>query len=244
MKINKSHLAAGLVFALAGFLLISSARIANGDDIRSDRPSRLRDLVSEVARDVAQNQQVLAATQLQIEEISNSADGILAQRISKEIQEFAPQAGLTQLSGSGLLVTLSDAPVPDPNSSLGLSANVNDLIIHQEDVQSVVNALWAGGAEGISIMGQRIISTSAVRCVGNTLLLHGKVYSPPFKIEAVGDIDSMRTSLKNDINVAVLQDYVDVFGLVYTVQDEQKLNLTPFEGPITISDPSIKVEYR
>jgi uncharacterized protein YlxW (UPF0749 family) len=244
MKINKSHLAAGLVFALAGFLLISSARIANGDDIRSDRPSRLRDLVSEVARDVAQNQEVLTATQQQIEEISNSADGILAQRIGKEIQELAPQAGLTPLSGPGLLVTLSDAPVPDPNSSLGLSANVNDLIIHQEDVQSVVNALWAGGAEGISIMGQRIISTSAVRCVGNTLLLHGQVYSPPFKIEAVGDIDSMRSSLKNDINVAVLQDYVDVFGLVFTVQDVPKVELKPYEGPITISDPLIKVDYK
>jgi uncharacterized protein YlxW (UPF0749 family) len=244
MKINKSHLAAGLVFALAGFLLISSARIANGDDIRSDRPSRLRDLVSEVARDVAQNQEILAATQQQIEEISNSADGILAQRINKEIQELAAPAGLAPLSGPGLLVTLNDAPVPDPNSPLGLSTNVNDLIIHQEDVQSVVNALWAGGAEGISIMGQRIISTSAVRCVGNTLLLHGKVYSPPFKIEAVGDIDSMRTSLKNDINVAVLQDYVDVFGLVFTVQDVQQVELKPFEGPITISDPAIKVDYR
>ena len=244
MKINKSHLAAGLVFALAGFLLISSARIANGDDIRSDRPSRLRDLVSEVARDVAQNQEILAATQQQIEEISNSADGILAQRINKDIQELAAPAGLAPLSGPGLLVTLNDAPVPDPNSPLWLSTNVNDLIIHQEDVQSVVNALWAGGAEGISIMGERIISTSAVRCVGNTLLLHGKVYSPPFKIEAVGDIDSMRTSLKNDINVSVLQDYVDVFGLVFTVQDVQQVELKPFEGPITISDPAIKIDYR
>jgi uncharacterized protein YlxW (UPF0749 family) len=76
------------------------------------------------------------------------------------------------------------------------------------------------------------------------LLLHGKVYSPPFKIEAVGDIESMRSSLKNDINVAVLQDYVDVFGLVYTVQDVPKLELKPYEGPITISDPLIKVDYR
>jgi uncharacterized protein YlxW (UPF0749 family) len=244
MELNKSHLAAGLTFALAGFLLISSARIANGDDIRSDRPSRLRDLVAEVARDVEQNQQSLATTQSQIEEISNSAEGLLAQRIGREIQELAPVAGLTPLSGAGLLVTLSDAPAPDPNSPLGLTVNVNDLIIHQEDVQAVVNALWAGGAEGISIMGQRIISTSAVRCVGNTLLLHGKVYSPPFKIEAIGDQAEMRNSLENDINVSVLQDYVDVFGLVYTVQDVANIDLAPYGGPITINDPAIKVDFQ
>ena len=244
MELNKSHLAAGLTFALAGFLLISSARIANGDDIRSDRPSRLRDLVAEVARDVEQNQQSLATTQSQIEEISNSAEGLLAQRIGREIQELAPVAGLTPLSGSGLLVTLSDAPAPDPNSPLGLTVNVNDLIIHQEDVQAVVNALWAGGAEGINIMGQRIISTSAVRCVGNTLLLHGKVYSPPFKIEAIGDQIEMRNSLENDINVSVLQDYVDVFGLVYTVQDVANIDLEPYGGPITINDPAIKVDFQ
>lgn len=244
MKTNKSHLAAGLTFALAGFLLISSAQISNGDDIRSDRPSRLRDLVVEVAREVEQNTQILAGTQSQIEDLSNSADGLLAQRIGKEIQDLAPAAGLTPISGTGLMVTLSDAPVPDPNSSLGYNTNVNDLLIHQEDVQSVVNALWAGGAEGISIMGQRIISTSAVRCVGNTLLLHGKVYSPPFKIEAVGEMAQMRASLKNDINVSVLQDYVDVFGLIYTIQDVENTELKAYQGPIGINDPKIKINFK
>ena len=244
MKINKSHLAAGLTFALAGFLLISSAQIANGDDIRSDRPSRLRDLVAEVARDVEQNVQILTSTQSQIEDISNSSDGLLAQRIGKEIQDLAPAAGLTPISGPGLLVTLSDAPVPDLNSSLGYSTNVNDLLIHQEDVQAVVNALWAGGAEGISIMGQRIISTSAVRCVGNTLLLHGKVYSPPFKIEAIGNSEQMRKSLKDDINVSVLQDYVDVFGLIYTIEDVSDVELKSYQGPISLIDPRIKVDFK
>ena len=63
----------------------------------------------------------------------------------------------------------------------------NDLVIHQQDLQAVVNALWQGGAKGIQVMDQRLISTSAVRCVGNTLILQGRVYSPPYKITAVGD---------------------------------------------------------
>ena len=53
----------------------------------------------------------------------------------------------------------------------------------------MVNALWQGGARGIQVMDQRLISTSAVRCVGNTLILQGRVYSPPYRITAVGDPD-------------------------------------------------------
>ena len=63
-------------------------------------------------------------------------------------------------------------------------ADPDDYVIHQQDVQSVVNALWAGGAEAMMLQDQRVISTSAVRCVGNTLILQGRVYSPPYVITA------------------------------------------------------------
>ena len=63
----------------------------------------------------------------------------------------------------------------------------DDLVVHQQDVQAVVNALWRGGADGVQVMDQRLIATSAVRCVGNTLILQGRVYSPPFTVTAVGD---------------------------------------------------------
>ena len=51
----------------------------------------------------------------------------------------------------------------------------------------MVNALWSGGAEAMTIQGQRVISTTGIKCVGNTVLLHGVPYSPPYVITAVGD---------------------------------------------------------
>jgi uncharacterized protein YlxW (UPF0749 family) len=107
-------------------------------------------------------------------------------------------------------------------------------------VQSVVNALWAGGAQGVSLMGKRVIATSAVKCVGNTLLLHGKVYSPPFRIEAVGDVTKLTKSLRDDVNVAILQDYVDLFGLVYEVQREALIELPPYEGSLLLDNVQVK----
>ena len=80
-------------------------------------------------------------------------------------------------------MTLTDAPrsVDVP----GLDPNV--LVVHQQDIQAFVNALWAGGAEAISLQGQRLISTTGIKCVGNTVVLDGVPYSPPYVIEAIGD---------------------------------------------------------
>jgi uncharacterized protein YlxW (UPF0749 family) len=88
-------------------------------------------------------------------------------------------------------------------------------------------------------MGKRVISTSAVKCVGNTLLLHGKVYSPPFKIQAVGDVGKLTNSLRTDPNVTILQDYVDLYGLVYDVQRSQLIELPPYEGSLLLDNVKV-----
>src|SRR3712207_6487557 len=91
----------------------------------------------------------------------------------------------------------------------------DDLVVHEQDVQAVVNALWAGGAEAMTIMGVRVISTSAVRCAGNTLLLHGRVYSPPFTITAIGDPARLSGALAESEGVRQFRDAAADFGLGY-----------------------------
>ena len=81
----------------------------------------------------------------------------------------------------------------------------------------MVNALWAGGAEAMAIMEVRVISTSAVRCVGNTLLLDGQVYSPPFTVAAIGDPARLQKALDTAEGVRLFRDAADDFGLGYEV---------------------------
>ena len=89
-------------------------------------------------------------------------------------------------------VTLDDAP-----SSVAANGIDPDLlVVHQQDIQAVVNALWSGGAEAMTIQDQRVISTTAVKCVGNTVL-HGIPYSPPYVITAIGDQARLRAALAN-----------------------------------------------
>src|SRR4029077_21214912 len=94
--------------------------------------------------------------------IAGSDGGVAAQQQRADSTRAA--AGFTAVHGPGLAVALHDAP-RQPDGGLPAGARPDDVVVHQQDVQSVVNALWAGGAEAMTIMGIRVISTSAVRCV-------------------------------------------------------------------------------
>jgi uncharacterized protein YlxW (UPF0749 family) len=107
-------------------------------------------------------------------------------------------------------------------------------VIHQSDVQAVVNAVWAAAADGVSVMDQRLIATSAVRCVGNTLLLQGRTYSPPFVITAIADADAVRAQLAASPQVAVLQEAVDAFGLTFEVHPRAQVTLPAYDGPLDL----------
>src|SRR5581483_10447361 len=92
----------------------------------------------------------------------------------------------------------------------------DDLVVHQQDIQGVLNALWSAGAEAVQMQDQRLIATSAPRCVGNTLLLNGRTYSPPYTIAAVGDATAMQAALAAAPLVILYKQYVVRFGLGYT----------------------------
>jgi uncharacterized protein YlxW (UPF0749 family) len=97
-------------------------------------------------------------------------------------------------------------------------------------VQAVVNALWAGGAEAMAIMDVRVLATSAVRCVGNTLLLHGKVYSPPFRITAIGDPAALQQALNASEGVRLFKDAVEHYHLGYRETVESAVTVPAYQG--------------
>ena len=72
------------------------------------------------------------------------------------------------------------------------------MIVHQQDIQAVVNALWKGGATGITVQGQRIISTTGIKCEGNAVQLDGIPYGEPYVIVGVGELTSLTAALDAD----------------------------------------------
>ncbi|GII22203.1 DUF881 domain-containing protein [Planosporangium mesophilum] len=223
-----------VVLLFAGMLFTTTATTANGTDLRNDRRPELANLISERKRDVAAAEAQAGDLRRHIESQTAAqagSDAPVAEQRSRGQAQSGP-AGLVAVHGPGLTVRLNDAPRrPDGSRPAG---SPDDLVVHQQDVQAVVNALWSGGGEAMSIMGVRVISTSAVRCVGNTLLLDGRVYSPPFVVTAIGDPVLLQRALDASPGVRAFRSAATDFGLGYEVKVEGDVTVPAYEGSVAL----------
>lgn len=218
-----------------GFLLTTSATTAKGTELRNDRRPELTNLIAERKGEVADAESRAARLRRQVEQATRGQAGS-DDRVEEQRERAAGQelgAGLVALRGPGMTVRLDDAP-RRPDGSRPPGATVDDLVVHQQDVQAVVNALWAGGADAVMIMGIRVISTSAVRCVGNTLLLDGRVFSPPFTITAIGDPVRMQRELDAAEGVRLFRAAAAAFGLGYQTKVETEVGVPAYDGSIAL----------
>ncbi|MEU5899761.1 MULTISPECIES: DUF881 domain-containing protein [Streptomyces] len=225
----------GAVFALAGLIFFTSFNTAKGTNIRTDASLlKLSDLIQERSHKNGALDESNGNLRDDVESLAQR-DGGGTKADEARLEALEENAGTKKLKGKAVTVTLADAP---PNATAKLPGypepQPNDLVIHQQDLQAVVNALWKGGAKGIKVMDQRLISTSAVRCVGNTLILQGRVYSPPYKVTAVGDPDKLRTALTASPEIQNYMLYVNAYGLGWKVDDDGAVTLPGYSGTVDL----------
>lgn len=223
------------VMVAAGVLFATSARVADGSSLRNDG-----DLPGVVRSETARLEEVdaqVAALQSEVEALTAQVGDATVRGLQRRAEEVAVPAQMAAVTGPGVEIVLDDAPtdVPVPE---GITPN--DRVVHQQDLQAFVNALWAGGAEAMMLMDQRVISTSAVRCVGSTLRLQGQVYSPPYVIRAIGDPEDLQAALDRSDDVQLYRDYVRVVGLGYELSERRKLEMPPFEGALELEHAQVR----
>lgn len=221
-----------VVAVVAGLLFATSFQTARGTDLRSagqDLPGLIR----------AENRQVQTKVE-HLRQLQVQVDGLTAAAApgSSEVSALTDAAGAlaapvgtAAVHGPTVTVTLDDAH--RSADSLPKPYGPDDIVVHQQDVQGVVNALWAGGAEAMMIQDQRVIATSAVRCVGNTLILQGRVYSPPYVISAIGPTGDMGAALNADPQVKIYREWVDAVGLTYDVKVAGDARFPAYAGPVS-----------
>ncbi|MET1006081.1 MAG: DUF881 domain-containing protein [Propionibacteriaceae bacterium] len=216
------------VCVLAGLMVIASALNARGTDLR---PGRNTDLVSLVQSESRQN--TLLASQLtmlraDVDELSRESN--TDPGLEPQVEQQAALAGLRPVVGPAVSVTLNDAP--ETVAAVGVDADL--LVVHQQDIQAVVNALWSGGAEAMTIQGQRVISTTGIKCVGNTVVLHGIPYAPPYVVSAIGDQQRLQNALANSDYVRIYKQYVDAYGLKYEESSVSRAEFPAHQGTLEL----------
>ncbi len=219
--------------ACAGLLATTSMVNARGTDLRGGRHSELFELVSAQRQQVAELRQEAETLQQRIDGLTAQVGGGKVDVLQDQVDALSTPAGLEAMEGPGIVVSLNDAP---NDQEVPPGANPNVLVVHQQDIQAVLNAFWAGGAEAVSLQGQRIISTTGVKCVGNTVVLQGVPYAPPYKIVALGNVEDMYTALNNSPEVANYRAYTaPPYNLDFEIRQDDDLAVPAFSAPVQLA---------
>lgn len=214
---SKSGMAAiAVVFMMMGFLLSTNVRINRSVTVTSDTSQ----LLNERSRKVSELQDDISDLSGRIDALKTLTDDSQ----TSVTDDVDSGSRLPAVEGPGLIVTLDDSPLwQNRVDGTGSSADINDYVVHQQDLEGVINALWAGGAEAMTIANQRVLSNTAVRCVGTVVTVHGKRVPPPYVIRAIGPIDDMRAALDRSPTVMVYKEYVESVGLGWDVEESDDL---------------------
>ncbi|WP_188037278.1 DUF881 domain-containing protein, partial [Actinotalea sp. JY-7885] len=179
-----------LAVAAALGLLVAAAVVS----LRAPQPSvtGARALLAEQIAERTAHADELQATHdalaAEVAQVRSDALAAADPELFAELEELELASGVTAVRGDGLVVELTDAPVADAEEA-DPRTRVQDI-----DLQIVTNGLWASGAEGIAINGQRLTALSAIRGVGPAVLVDLVPLLSPYRIEVVGDAQAVQTA--------------------------------------------------
>lgn len=226
------RVATAVVLVLAGTLFATSAAASGRGPLRDDA-SDLPTLVAREERRVVARTADVDDLRRQVDALSTSEGDPAIQALTTRAEALGPAAAVDGLTGPGVQVLLDDAPRGAAVATTTGDVDPDLLLVHQEDLQAVVNALWAGGAQGVSLMDQPLITTSAVRCVGSTLRLQGRLYAPPYRVRAVGDPDALVAALDDAPRVSEYRRF-QALGLGWDLSREDAVSVPAWEGPLQL----------
>lgn len=230
------------VVLLSGALFAVSAANSDGTDLRPGRYTDLATLVQSESDAYEQLQEQAAELKTEVDDLAAGVEDRAVRRKQRQADKLRGPANVDAVSGAGVTVVLADAPIDKIEDAIdGASDGTGDglerFLVHQQDIQAVVNALWAGGATAVTIQGQRIVTTTGIKCTGSAVQLQGVPYPQPYTIQAVGVPDSLISSIDADADVAAFRSDAaqpDI-GLGFTLEPEDAVEAPAYEGLLDIS---------
>lgn len=226
---RRSPIALTAGFVILGFLLVTAVSSVR-DTRRAAAPRKgelinlvlsRRDLVEEQDRAVDQLRGQVAGAQREASRLS-----ALDREEAARSRELALQAGTVALDGPGLLVRLSDSA-----RESRAEEESGAYRIHDTDLQLVVNALFAAGAEAVAVNDSRLVATTPIRAAGDTIVVNFRPLNPPYRVAAIGaDRDAFEAS-----EIARrFRRWTDLFGLGFSVE-RRDLTVPAYSGRVAIS---------
>lgn len=187
----------------------------------------LADQVSKLEAEQEDLRGQLAAAEAQVlefQQASTTSSSALAE-VNLRLEEARLAVGLTPLRGPGVIVEIADSKRVIPDGE-----NPANYIVLVDDLRDMVAALWASGAEAITINGERLVATSSIYGVGASVLVNTAFLSPPFRIEAIGAGGLLDRFQTNPAFLGRVAQRIEAFGLEFASQTADSLQLAAFVG--------------
>lgn len=232
MKKLKAQFALGLVFMLLAFLITLQFRsVTNSSSSRLNTNYRSDDLMLDLNKEREKNEILSKQLEAYENDIAKYREDMeqtsgYSSFLAEQLKRAEISAGLLDVTGQGIQITLSDVNKRKASAFDSSSAT----LIHDEDIRRIVNELWSAGAEAISINGSRIITTTAIRCVGPTILINDKKMAPPYVISAIGNSNQLEASL--NLNGGVI-DNLKVWDFEITLSKSNNVKIPKYDGIIS-----------
>lgn len=219
---------------LSGALFVISAQNSEGTDLRPGRYTDLASLARSESGAYDDLKKRVAALTADVARLTDSVDDRDVNRYQRKIERLKDPAGLVARTGPGVTVTLSDAPEDVINST---SQDINLLLVHQQDIQAVVNAMWKGGATAVTVQGQRIVSTTGIKCSGNAVQLQGVPYAQPYVISAVGNTDLLESAITGDeyLTYYIDQSEIPDIAVGWDIQGVDEITAPAYDGLLDLN---------
>lgn len=215
------------LFFLSLMLVAQMKTISNTEEVlQGKREAQLSDELVNLQRNYNELKSKYDENQKVVEEYQNSSstNNSLIASMKNQIDYLSLLSGTTDVKGEGVIITLSDGETPSDTSTR------TDTLVHDSDVLTVVNELKAAGAEAISVNGQRIISTSAIRCVGPVIQVNYQKVAAPFEIKAIGNAQYLESAMNIKNGVV---DMLKQLGVGVSMTREKEVNISKYEGNLT-----------
>jgi uncharacterized protein YlxW (UPF0749 family) len=156
---------------------------------------------------------------------ASTTSSVALEALNKRLAAARLDVGLTSVRGPGVIVEIADSKRVVPQGE-----NPASFIVLVDDLRDIVTALWASGAEAISINGERLVATTSIYGVGASVLVNTAFLSPPFRIEAIGTDGLLDRFQANPAYLGRVAHRINFFGLEFASQVSGELTLPAFVG--------------
>jgi uncharacterized protein YlxW (UPF0749 family) len=211
-----------IVLSFSGLLFgIAVANTQRQQPILEKNREDLRATITKNIEVLNKTSEDLSSINNEIAQIQTNTPGLdfhgISQSNESNLQVFS---GLSSVKGEGIEIVINDAIKTDSLDT----ADLELARVYDSDIQLLVNALWASGAESVSINKSRLTSTSAIRSAGDAILVNYRPLLPPFVISAIGDND-LRDRLIKHPDYLDLQFVVKTYGLGFNVSEIKDIEM-------------------